>query len=252
MRYLKTLFLKLFLIILDMDRLFSPKRTFETNYSPKELHALRKQFAQYIQSKAKVINEKIGFVSIEEVNHFVNPNILDTASEITIGLFLKNLKKNNLPTAVIGIPNRGKEFATVLGLKTKLKIGITDRGETKNHRFSVVYEKESDLIFIKGIPSFTQPGKYFTHKIRGIKPGSTILVADDFSATGAVTNYYKKALKQLNISPIFVYLVAKDFSNLSTPQIGYRKHKDEKDLVFSVVRLTKINKNKIEVEENDF
>lgn len=235
-----------------MDRLFFPQKTFKTNYTLQELRALRKQFAKYIQSKAKVINEKIGFVSIEEVNHFVNPSLLNIASEITIGLFLKNLKKNNIPTAVIGIPNRGKEFATVLGIKTQLKIGITDRGETKNHHFNVVYEKDNDQIFIKGIPSFTQPGKYFTHKIRGIKPGSTILVADDFSATGAVTDYYKKALKQLNIHPIFVYLVAKDFSNLNTPQIGYRRHKDEKDLIFSVVRLTKIKKDKIEVEEKDF
>jgi adenine/guanine phosphoribosyltransferase-like PRPP-binding protein len=235
-----------------MDRLFSPKKTFQTNYTPQKLCSLRRQFAKYIQSKAIVINEKIGFVSIEEVNHFVNPNLLNIASEITIGLFLKNLKKNNIPTAVIGIPNRGKEFATVLGLKTKLKIGITDRGETKDHRFNVVYEKDNDLIFINGIPSFTQPGKYFTHKIRGIKPRSTVLVADDFSATGAVTDYYKKAFKQLNILPIFVYLVAKDFSNLSTPQIGYRKHKDQKDLIFSVVRLTKIKKDTIEVEENDF
>ena len=235
-----------------MDRLFSPQKIFKANYTSQELRAFRKQFAKYIQLKAKVINEKIGFVSIEEVNHFVNPSLLNIASEITIGLFLKNLKKNNIPTAVIGIPNRGKEFATVLGIKTQLKIGITDRGETKNHHFSVVYEKDNDMIFIKGIPSFTQPGKYFTHKIRGIKPGSTILVADDFSATGAVTDYYKKALKQLNIHPIFVYLVAKDFSNLNTPQIGYRRHKDEKDLIFSVVRLTKIKKDKIEVEEKDF
>jgi len=234
-----------------MDRLFSPNKTFKTNYTPRKLHDLRKQFAKYIQLKAKVINEKIGFVSIEEVNHFVNPSLLNIASEITIGLFLKNLKKKNIPTAVIGIPNRGKEFATVLGIKTQLKIGITDREETKNHHFSVVYEKDNDLIFIKGIPSFTQPGKYFTHKIRGIKPRSTILVADDFSATGAVTDYYKKALKQLNIRPIFVYLVAKDFSNLDTPQIGYRRHKNEKDLLFSVVRLTKIKKDKIEVEEKD-
>ena len=235
-----------------MDRLFSPNKTFKTNYTLQELHNLRKQFAKYIQSKAKVINEKIGFVSIEEVNHFVNPTLLNIASEITIGLFLKNLKKNNVPTAVIGIPNRGKEFATVLGIKTQLEIGITDRGETKNQRFNVVYEKDNDMIFIKGIPSFTQPGKYFTHKIRGIKPGSIILVADDFSATGAVTDYYKKALKQLNIFPIFVYLVAKDFSNLDTPQIGFRRHKDEKDLIFSVVRLTKIKKDKIEVEEKDY
>lgn len=235
-----------------MDRLFFPKKTFKTVYTPQELRFLRKKFAKYIQLKAKVINEKIGFVSIEEVNHFVNPSLLNAASEITIGLFLKNLRKNYVPTAVIGIPNRGKEFATVLGIKTQLKIGITDRGETKNHYFSVVYEKETDQIFIKGIPSFTQPGKYFTHKIRGIKPGSTILVADDFSATGAVTDYYKKALKKLNILPIFVYLVAKDFSDLSTPQIGYRRHKDEKDLIFSVVRLTKIKKDKIEVEEKDY
>ena len=79
-----------------MDRLFFPQKTFKTKYTLQELRGLRKQFAKYIQSKAKVINEKIGFVSIEEVNHFVNPSLLNIASEIT-------KKTSQLPSLVFQI-----------------------------------------------------------------------------------------------------------------------------------------------------
>jgi len=226
----------------------------ESNYRVQELNSMRSNLAQYIESKAEVKDAKIGYVSIEEINHRVSSKILKSAAEITKGLFLNKLSSDLNPEVVIGVPNRGKEFATALGLETGLPIGISDRSEIKegeSREFRADYLEEDDMVVINGIPSFTQPGKFFTHKIRGLKPGSTVLVTDDFSATGSVTEYYIKAFEQLGITPIFVYLVAKDFNDSHPPQQGYRKNKEKGLPVFAVVRLTKIEDGHVKVTSED-
>ncbi|MBI5126988.1 hypothetical protein HZA76_00850 [Candidatus Roizmanbacteria bacterium] len=215
---------------------------------------MRSSLAKYIESKAKVVNAEIGYVSIEEINHRVDSKILKSSAEITKGLFLDHLSRDLSPEVVIGVPNRGKEFATALGLETGLPIGISDRSEIKEGQsleFSADYIEKDDSIIINGIPSFTQKGKFFTHKIRGLKPGSTVLVADDFSATGSVTEYYVRAFEHLGITPVFVYLVAKDFDGSNPPQQGYRKNKEKGLPVFAVVRLTEIEDGRVKVTSDD-
>jgi len=226
----------------------------ENSYRVQELNSMRSSLAQYIESRAEVKDAKIGYVSIEEINHRVSSKILKSAAEITNNLFLDKLPGDLNSEVVIGVPNRGKEFATALGLETGLDIGISDRSEIKegeSREFRADYVEEDDMVVINGIPSFTQPGKFFTHKIRGLKPGSTVLVADDFSATGAVTEYYIKAFEKLGITPVFVYLVAKDFNDLHPPQQGYRKNKKKGLPVFAVVRLTEIEDDHVKVTSED-
>jgi adenine/guanine phosphoribosyltransferase-like PRPP-binding protein len=224
------------------------------NFRAGEFMSRRSHLAGYIESKAKVVDARIGYVSIEEVNHRVDPMILKTSAEVTKGLFLDKLPEYIKPEVVIGVPNRGKEFATALGLESDLAIGVSDRSEIKDsqsHDFAVDYIEKDDSVIINGIPSFTQPGKYFSHKLRGIKPNSVVLVADDFSATGAVTEFYLKAFTELNITPIFVYMVAKDFNNSDPPQQGYRRNKEKGISVFSVVRLTNIEDGHVTVTSED-
>lgn len=219
-----------------------------------KLSQIRANLARHIELKAIVKDGKIGFILIKEVNHCVNPEILREAAEITTGLFLKNLPERLQPQVVIGVPNRGKEFATALGLLIDCPIGVSDRTEIKHNedrQFWAKYDQKEDILTINGIPSFTKPDKVFTHTVRGVKPGSTVLVADDFSATGTATDYYLKAFKLLKINPVFVYLVAKDFPDLNPPQIGYRKNKTKGLPVFAVVRLTKINEQKVIVTSQD-
>ena len=226
----------------------------ETNSKTTELIGMRSCLAKHIESIAEVVNPETGYVVIKEINHKVDPQILQSAAKITKGLFLDQLPSGLKPELVIGVPNRGKEFATALGFETGLWIGISDRSEIKDgqsREFSSEYIEADGMVVINGIPSFTQPGKFFTHKLRGIRPNSTVLVADDFSATGSVTEYYIRAFEQLGITPVFVYLVAKDFNDLNPPQRGYRNNKEIGVPVFAVVRLTEIVDSHVKVTSED-
>ncbi len=214
----------------------------------------RVSLARQLEANARVIDHKTGYVLIAKINHQVEPQILKQAAAITKGLFLDRLPAKMQPQVVVGVPNRGKEFATVLGMVNNLKIGISDRVEIKSNEdkeFSAEYLEEEDMVVIYGIPSFTQPGKFFIHKLRGIRPNNTVLIADDFSATGSVTNFYQRAFTQLKIEPIFVYLVAKDFSDTNPPQRGYRQNKQAGIPVFAVVRLTEMSGGKVKVTAED-
>src|SRR3989344_3460444 len=151
---------------------------------------------------------------------------------------------------VIGVPNRGKSFSVALGINTGLPISETDRTlikDDQNKDFNVEYDQKENTVYINGIPSFTRKGELFSHKLRGVRPDSAVLVADDFCATGAVTEYYLKAFEELNIKPIFVYIVAKDFNDSDPPQKGYRKFKEENLPVFAIVRLTEIENSHVVV-----
>ncbi len=223
-----------------------------TNNSQKWL-TLRKNLADRIKKTAVVKDAKAGFIFCGKVNHVVDPSILKDAAAITWSCFLKKIPLKLRPTKVIGVPNRGKEFATALGLHTGLTIGVTERRPGRGSHLAktkIAYDKDRDMIIIEGIPSFTQ-GVNYTHTIRGVAPGETILVADDFCAYGSVASAYKKSLETLNIKPIFVFLVAKDFLNLRPPQIGFRKLKKDGVTSFAVVRLTRIVNNQVAASTKD-
>ena len=226
----------------------------EKGYSVQELMRMRSSLASYIESKANVVNAKVGYVEIKEVNHKVDTLLLKKATLITKGLFLDRLQPYLVPELVIGVPDRGKEFATTLAYETDLPIGVSKRDEIKSGQdqgFQANYNEKKDTLVINGISSFTNPGVLYNHKIRGLKPGSTVLVADDFSATGNVTEHYNRAFEQLGITAIFVYIVSKDFTNSEPPQQGYRKNKEKGAPVFTVVRLTDIVDGKVKVTSED-
>lgn len=52
---------------------------------------------------------------------------LTPAAEIAIGLFVSYLPLELQPDKIVGVPDRGKEFATVLGLLMEKKIAVGKR-----------------------------------------------------------------------------------------------------------------------------
>ena len=210
-------------------------------YDQKELLGIRNKIARFVEENTVVKDFDSGYVFCEPLNHAVSPNLLKEAAQVINGIFLSKLPPELQPTKVIGVPNRGKELAVALGLETGLTIGVTERVETngvKAEKIRVTHNEENDMVIIDGIRSFTKPGKVFSHMIRALRPGDRVLVADDFSAYGHVTDQYTNGFHELDITPIFVYLAAKDFGFLNPPQTGYRRHKEKGDCVFTVIRLT--------------
>lgn len=210
-------------------------------YEPERLLEMRSSIADYIGRTTKVIDHASGYVVCEGLNHAVDPTLLSEAAQVIAGTFLAKLPAELQPTMVIGVPNRGRELAVAIGLEVGLKIGVTERMEMNgdgDKEFQSAYDGRNDMVTIAGIRSFTKPGKVFSHSIRGVRPGATILVADDFSAYGHATGQYIRGLGELGIRAIFTYLAAKDFPFLKPAQVGYRLHKEDGHRVFAVVRLT--------------
>lgn len=218
------------------------ERPFYAYYDQTELTHARLSLVDQIVSIAIVENASTGYIVCPNVNHDIDPAILSCAAKITVSSFLQHLPQELQPQKIIGVPRRGVEFAGALSHETGLNMGVTDRTEMNgnSHSFCVRYDEDQDMIFLDGIPSFTQPGKFFSHKIRAVKPGMIVLVADDFSAQGNVTSKYIEGFCQLNIRPVFVYVVAKDFPDLNPPQIGYRTNKLAGLPVFATVRITEM------------
>lgn len=212
------------------------------------LQLRRVQLAQKIAGSAKVIDSSTGFIFCRNVNHQVNPHILIDSADIALGLFLNRLPDKIRPTKVLGVPNRGKEFSTALGIRGNLSILVSERQAVKNGGKNLIakYDDQQDTVTIHSIPSFTKPGLYFNHIIRGLQPGNKVVVSDDFSARGTVTKAYEEALIQLGISPVFIYIIAKDFLDLDPSQIGYRETKKRNIApAFAVVRFTGIENGKV-------
>jgi len=210
-------------------------------YEQARLLEMRRSVAEYIGRTTRVKDYNSGYVVCEGLNHAVDPTLLYESAQVIAGTFLAPLPSELQPSMVIGVPNRGRELAVAIGLETGLTIGVTERMEMNgdlDKEFQASYDGASDIVTIAGIRSFTKPGKVFTHSIRGVQPGSTILVADDFSATGHVTEQYERGLELLGITPFFVYLAAKDFDFLNPPQIGYRLNRKKSKRVFTVVLIT--------------
>ncbi len=214
-----------------------------------ELSRRRVALAQQIAAGAQVVDPLTGYIFCREVNHQVNPQILTDSADISLGLFLNQLPDDIRPTKILGVPNRGREFATALGLKGNLSILVSERievGRNENNNLAANYDNQEDTVKIRGIPSFTKSGTTFDHIIRGLKPGDRVAVADDFSARGTVTKAYEEALTRLGISPIFVFMIAKDFNELVPPQIGFRETKQRNVApAFAVVRFTDIKDGRI-------
>jgi len=232
----------------------------EANNQNQELVLRRSNLAQYIQSRAIIKSVETGYVSIEPVNCVVDPHILKEAAAITNGLFLKQLPPELQPQMVIGVPNRGREFATALGLETGLPIGVTERLVVSGVGDHTPWQKrdyeQRDIIIINGISSFTNPGEFHRHKIRGLQPdlqpGQTVLIADDFCAKANATNRYIEAFQELGIVPIFAYIVAKDFvDGKGNSQKGFREIRAGNQPAFAVVRLTGIQDGRVSVSSQD-
>jgi len=223
------------------------------NLSPEQRRAV---LSQKIVDSAVVVDAKKGYILCKEINHTVNFALLKEAAFLTNTLFLQKIPYSQRPQKIIGIPNRGKEFALALGLTTNsnlLQGPVTERFQEENknfnHHIRIFYEEEKDMLTITGIPSFTKPGVIFTHTIRGLKPGvdKNVLIADDFAATGTVSRIYCRMLKSVGIEPYFVFLAAKDFPDFTPPQIGLRKLSEEAP-AFALVRFTGIKNGKVVVE----
>ncbi len=224
-----------------MRPIFFIMESFGKYYERENLLDLRRGIASYIEGNTYVKDYPSGYVICEGLNHAVSPRLLDAASKVIAGLYLSALPIDLRPTMVIGVPNRGRELAVAIGMETGLTIGVTERTETNgngNKSLNATYDQEQDMVIIRGISSFTKPGKVFDHTMRGVKPGSTILVADDFTAWGHATDQYEKGLHELGIKAIYVYLAAKHFPFLSPPQIGYWKHTQNNHNVFATSLIT--------------
>lgn len=219
--------------------------------SREDLIQMRKDLAARIASKAEIRDPEIGYVFCSEVNWVVSPEILKRASEVTRRLFLDHLPPELRPQKVIGVSNRGKEFATALGLELNLSIAITERraqgaiGSNSTNSLEAGYDEENDQVIIKGVPSFTK-GIQYEHFLFGVRPtDENVVIVDDFSAHGNVALSFREGLQSLGINPIFVFLVAKDFLHLNPPQIGYRRLKEEGVPAFAVVRFTGIENGQV-------
>ncbi len=230
----------------------------ENNATNKSLEQRRFILAQQIVDGAIVVDAAGGYILCKEVNHKVNFSILREAAFLTQKLFLNKIPIEDRPKKVIGIPNRGKEFALALGLANDSYLidgPVTERVQEKANGHEsepkAHYDALKDLLTITGIPSFTKKGKVFTHTIRGLRPGDSVLIADDFAATGTVSEIYFNALtsKDIGIKPYFTFLIAKDFTDLNPPQIGFRQL-SEKAPAFAVVRFTRIEGKKVIAEIN--
>jgi len=223
--------------------------TIDTNLQQRQI-----AFMEQIVKIAEVFKPEIGYIDCPELNHLIDTKILREATILTTELFLKNIPDSERPKKVLGVPNRGKEFATALGIYKASgieEIAVTERfreGKNTNHKLRATYDEEADTTSITGIPSFTNEKSFYTHKIRGLRPEDSVLVADDFCAYGHVSQAYHKALESLDIKTFFAFLVAKDFKNLEIPQTGYQKLLETNVAAFALVRFTNIQDGKVIAE----
>ena len=207
--------------------------------SAQEVYGLRISLAERIGKNAEVIDQDTGFIRCINVNVLTTPDILrDSASVVTWG-FLKRLHPDLTPNKVIAVQSHGVQFQTAIGLEADL---LMPHSERRDHSGSplkpeVTYDHERGIVVVKGVPSVSKRGLYFDHVIFGLVPGETVVVADDFCATGTATNIYR-GMEQLGIKPVFVYMVAKDFPDIKEPQIGYRLLKQEGVAVYASTILT--------------
>ena len=219
----------------------------EGNLIPDQLQLRREQLAQQIANGAEIEDPAAGYIICRNVNHLADPNILINAAEIANGLFLKYLPEELQPDKIIGVPNRGKEFATVLGtlIKKPISVGDRSREDDQNQGFDAYYDEQQDGIIIRGIASFTKPGVKYQHFLRGLRPGDNAVIVDDFSATGKIIEFYLATCNKLGIKPVFLFLIAKHFLDTNPPQIGYQTLKKQGIPAFAVVRFTGMENGKV-------
>lgn len=210
-----------------------------------DLRALRTSLAAEIQQTSIVRNRTIGYVECRDVNHLVKPSLLRNASSFVLEAFIKHLPEELKPQKVIGVPDRGKEFANTLGILGDFDMAVAHREEQSDDSEFVEYDPVKDILTIGGVPSFRKENVTYTHFIRGVRPGDQVLVADDFSALGRVSRRYLQAFREMGIRAALTFLVAKDFFFLDPPQIGYRNLLQDGVAAIAVVRFTDIKDGQV-------
>src|SRR3989344_3007990 len=148
--------------------------------TPTEIYALRASLAQRIQQDAEVKDPMNGFVLCKGVNRLVKPDILGDAAKIATFGFLNKLPPEFKQDKVVGVQSNGAAKIT-----------------------EVKYDERNKIAVVRGIPSVSKPGLHFDHYIYEVEPGEVIVVADDFSATGAATDAYRQ-LEQFGLRLVFV------------------------------------------------
>jgi adenine/guanine phosphoribosyltransferase-like PRPP-binding protein len=192
-----------------------------------------------IKEEAKVRDVETGYVFWSELNHLVDPRLLEVLGQVIEEQFVSRIPDGRKPEKVLGISNRGRGLAGVLGRRLELKVAETDRdveGGIDDEPVGGFYDNEEDWVVIEHVRSFTKRVNY-RHTIRGVRPGDRVLVSDDFSARGHAVRSFDGVLRRLDITPYFGIAVAKDFDFLDPPQVGYRRLKEEGVPVFAAVRL---------------
>ena len=220
--------------------------------TPTEIYALRASLAQRIQQDAEVKDPMNGFVLCKGVNRLVRPDILGDAAKIATFGFLNKLPPEFKPDKVVGVQSHGAAFQTAIGLTANL---LMPHSERRDHNGAakiteVKYDERNKIAVVRGIPSVSKPGLHFDHYIYEVEPGEVIVVADDFSATGAATDAYRQ-LEQFGLRLVFVYIVAKDFPLLFPPQTEYRRMKERGVPVFATTIFTSINDHTVVATADD-
>ena len=211
---------------------------------------LRQELAEEIAGLAEVRNPATGYIFCRELNFVVDDRLLWKAAMVAKKLFVDKLPPELYPDIVVGVSNKGKEFATILGSLLGLRrTSISDRDgnqtddEEEFSAPSASYEPESDQVVIRKVRSFTKK-KVFDHFLFGVRPGDKVLVVDDFCAHGNITKTFWATLQDLNIVPTFVYIAAKDLPFLDPPQVGYREIREQGISAFPVVIFNNIQDGK--------
>lgn len=219
---------------------------------PVEINYYRESLAERIRNNAVVVNADTGFIRCKDVNYLTSPGLLREAAIVATHGFLKHLQPELKPNKVVAVQSHGVQFQTAIGLESDLLMPHTER---RDHNGSlstpqVYLDVKNKQAILKGIPSVSKPGLYFDHIVNGLEEGDIVAVADDFCATGAASWVYLM-LRNYGITPIFIYIVAKDFPNTKEPQTGYRNLKKEGIPVYATTIFTGISDGKVEVTAED-
>ena len=187
---------------------------------------LHQVLVEEIARLAVVENAETGYVFCRELNTVIDTRLLWRAAIVIQRQFLERLPQELQPQKVVGVSNKGKESATILGSLLGLPVCVSDRFGNHPDSFQsgtdisrAVYDSSKDQLIITNVPSFTKGGVY-THIVFGLRPGENVLIVDDFCAHGNITTRFHHALMETGNRAVFAYLAAKNFPFLNVPQTG--------------------------------
>lgn len=217
---------------------------------------LQQEIARYVESSTTVRNEKTGYIICRSANKRVDTGLVRAAAKISRARFAIHLPEELFPEIVIGVPSSGVNFAFAMAEELEIDVATTSQSPSKSRRgsqpASAHHDDENDALVIQNVRSFTKKGEEWDHTIKGLdRKTKNVLVVDDFSATGEATIQYLQALTELGYSPVFIYLIAKDFQNIPNPQVGFRNHLLNGVKAFAVVRVTEMKNGKVTATADD-